>query len=307
MYDIIGDIHGHSKSLEKLLRLLGYTNNDGYYNHSTRKVIFTGDFIDRGPSVRKTLKIVKAMIDNNAAMSVLGNHEYNAICFHTKDDMGNYLRPHNKKNTRQYEQTLKAFDNREDEFREYLQWFKTLPLFIETNGIRVIHASWDFDAIKYIKHTLPNHTLNNNFLLKSKIEGTIEHNAVEHLLKGKEISLPENKFYIDKDGHQRNKIRIKWWIKIHEYTYKELIVNRPQNIPDMKIPNEELQNHIPYLQNNMPVFFGHYWSTGTPKLQKNNVCCVDYSIAKNEKLVAYRWNGEQILNNSNFIFVKNVD
>ena len=48
MYDIIGDIHGHADELEKLLEKLDYSWTDGCYRHSNRKVIFLGDFIDRG-------------------------------------------------------------------------------------------------------------------------------------------------------------------------------------------------------------------------------------------------------------------
>ena len=34
---------------------------------------------------------------------------------------------------------------------------------------------------------------------------------------------------------------------------------------------------------------------GEPRLQAPNACCPDYSIAKGGQLVAYRWDGEQIL------------
>ena len=53
MYDLIGDIHGHATELTQLLTKIDYTKNRvGVYEHATRKVIFLGDFIDRGPQVR---------------------------------------------------------------------------------------------------------------------------------------------------------------------------------------------------------------------------------------------------------------
>ncbi len=59
MYDFIGDIHGHADKLEALLQQLGYQLVDGVYTHPQRKVIFVGDYIDRGPKIRETLQIIK--------------------------------------------------------------------------------------------------------------------------------------------------------------------------------------------------------------------------------------------------------
>jgi hypothetical protein len=48
-FDIIGDIHGYADTLAGLLRNLGYVEQDGIYRHPARRLIFAGDFIDRGP------------------------------------------------------------------------------------------------------------------------------------------------------------------------------------------------------------------------------------------------------------------
>lgn len=87
-YDIIGDIHGHARRLAQLLEKMEYRNVNGTYRHPDpdRMAIFVGDFIDRGPEIRETLSIVKHMVDNEAAHAVMGNHEYNALCFHTRKD-----------------------------------------------------------------------------------------------------------------------------------------------------------------------------------------------------------------------------
>lgn len=42
-YDIIGDIHGHSQSLESILARLGYKNQSGIYRHPSRQV-FLGHY-----------------------------------------------------------------------------------------------------------------------------------------------------------------------------------------------------------------------------------------------------------------------
>ena len=56
MIDLIGDVHGHADKLEKLLLKLEYTRKGDTYQHEHRKVLFVGDYIDRGPQIRETLE-----------------------------------------------------------------------------------------------------------------------------------------------------------------------------------------------------------------------------------------------------------
>ena len=104
-YDIIGDIHGRSDTLESLLDELGYVRDvGGVYRHPERRSIFLGDFIDRGPHQRESIWIVRAMIDADAAQSVIGNHEYSPIAYATPDEKtGGFLRANSEKNRRQHQ------------------------------------------------------------------------------------------------------------------------------------------------------------------------------------------------------------
>lgn len=91
-------------SLCKLLNLLEYKNGGLGYFHPTRKVIFLDDFIDRGKHLRqykKLLAIVMEMVDNGHALSVMGNHEFNALAYHTYYK-GKPLRSHSLKHTKQH-------------------------------------------------------------------------------------------------------------------------------------------------------------------------------------------------------------
>ncbi len=45
----------------ELLEKMGYDLNNGVYEHSDRKALFVGDYIDRGPKIRETLQIVRSM------------------------------------------------------------------------------------------------------------------------------------------------------------------------------------------------------------------------------------------------------
>src|SRR5690606_33734576 len=235
MIDFIGDIHGYADKLEALLFKLGYKKIKGVFSHPERKVLFIGDYIDRGPQIRETLEIVKAMADSGNAIALMGNHEYNAICFHFQNPDGGYLRKHSIKNIMQNFETLKQFQNKQKEYDDYIDWFKTLPLFYETETFRAVHACWDKNNIRFLNEILDNGKLTDDFIRKSVKSETILNDAVEQTLKGKEISLPSEFSFKDKDGIIRTKIRTKWWENPLKSTYKSISVEPIDNLPDQQI------------------------------------------------------------------------
>ena len=65
----------------------------------------------------------------------------------------------------------------------------------------------------------------------------------------------------------------------------------------------EAEDFVGYGPSENPVFIGHYWFEGIPERCAKNVACLDYSVAGNGKLVAYRWSGEQTVSDENFVYV----
>ncbi len=303
MIDFIGDIHGHADELKDLLNKLGYSINNGAYAHPERKVLFVGDYIDRGLQIRETLQIVKAMVDAGNAIALMGNHEYNALCFHFQETEGGHLRKHLIKNIIQHYETLKQFHNKQSEYEEYLEWFKTLPLYYESNSFRAVHACWDNNNIAYLRKTLVNDRLTDELIYQSVKQGTVLNKAVEQTLKGKEMKMPDGLDFTDKDGTKRTEIRTKWWENPLEMTYKSISVEPLENLPEIPVDSNGLSSNDYYLPNDKKVFFGHYWLKGEPKLYKNNICCLDYSVAKGGKLIAYRFDEETLLENVKIIYV----
>jgi len=160
MIDFIGDIHGHADKLMELLEKLGYSAKNGTYSHPTMTALFIGDYIDRGPKIRETLIIVRQMVESGNAIALMGNHEYNALCFHHEEREGGHLRKHLIKNIVQHFETLKQFQNKQEEYEDYLEWFKTLPLYYETEDFRAVHACWDSGNIAFLRSELVNDRLN---------------------------------------------------------------------------------------------------------------------------------------------------
>ncbi len=133
--------------------------------------------------------------------------------------------------------------------------------------------------------------------------GTELNEAIDQTLKGKEMKMQEGLFFTDKDGTKRTEIRIKWWEDPSVMTYRSISVEPIDILPEQPIALSELKSLDFYRDNDKKVFFGHYWLNGEPSLYRENICCLDYSIAKGGKLVAYRMNGEDILDNKNLTYV----
>lgn len=303
--DIIGDVHGHANALKALLCKLGYRERRGAWRHPSRQVIFLGDFIDRGPHQGETLRIAHAMCEAGSAEAVMGNHEYNAIAIATPDpdSDGDYLRPRSKKNVHQHRRFLDEVGQDSPEHRAWVEWFRELPLWLERDGLRIVHACWHPEHLRALEpHLDRRQRLTDAALFASARSGTAEHEAVEILLKGLETPLPDGHSFEDRDSNPRHHVRTRWW-KTAPLSYNEAAL-LPSSVnavlPETPVPEAAL----PGYEDPEPVFIGHYWLRGNPGPMSDRVACVDYSIALGDKLCAYRWDGESVLDASKFRWVK---
>jgi hypothetical protein len=302
MYDLIGDIHGHAEELIAILEQLGYDCGLGYFAHRSRKAVFVGDLIDRGPQIRETLAVVRPMVEHGSAFAVMGNHEFNALCYHTPhpNEPDCFLRPHSAKNSHQHVQTIRQIPPAE--LREQLDWFRTLPLWLEIDGLRVVHACWESSQMEVIRQALEkHHGVTTEFLFEASKKASPLYAAIEDVLKGKEMRLPPGVAYQDKDGHERNTMRIKWYESPAGHSYESYALTVDAGLPNTLLSEELHSQIVPYPSSAPPVFFGHYWlQSERPTILAPNVACLDYSVAKGGMLVAYRWDGERVLSDHGF-------
>ncbi|MDR2311163.1 MAG: metallophosphoesterase [Brucellaceae bacterium] len=307
-YDVVGDIHGYSGKLNKILKKLGYrrNNTNAAYTHPERKVIFLGDFIDRGPQQLDTILTAKAMIENGSALAVMGNHEYNAICYATPNphQPSDYLRTHlgdtGKKNFQQHAAFLNEVRYDAVLYNELITFFKTLPLWLEIDDIRIIHACWNVQKQSLLKPYLTNdNCLTEAGIIESAKEGSVAFEATELLLKGLELPLPSGVKFQDADGHERQSVRVKWWDNTaNDYVSLALLPKAiTQTLPRDTIPNLDAYRY----NEDTLLFIGHYWLTGKPKPLSSNVICVDYSAGKGGDLVAYRHDIGQPFDNHRYV------
>lgn len=310
MYDLIGDVHGYATPLKHLLEKMGYAERDGVWRHPERRVIFLGDFIDRGPEQVETVRIARTMVEAGQALAVMGNHEFNAVGWDTPhpDEPGEYLRPRSARNRRQHGEFLAQVGEGSERHREMIEWFRSLPLYLDLDGLRVIHACWHPDHLR----TLDQYTDGQNRILPGAWpelhrKGTVAYEAVETVLKGPEVRLPADIEFTDQEGNVRRNVRIQWWEE--GITYRDLALAPPEVIES--IPHEPIPEDIlPDYQGDKPLFVGHYWMRGEPAPLTPYIACLDYSIAATRGrshhggvLCGYRWNGEHALTPENFIWV----
>jgi hypothetical protein len=307
MYDIIGDIHGHADQLKNLLKKLGYKKVDEAYVHETRKAVFVGDMINRGPKIRETLSIVRKMVDKGAAYAILGNHEMYAVLYYLRDIEGKYYKKRIPKYQLQINQTLSEFSPYKEELKSYLKWMRTLPMFLDFGDIRIVHACWDEENIQLIKETISGNKLSKANLRDIALNGTKFSEAFWQTCKGIEFQVPKDLLVFDNNGRPHRSFRMKWWDTAEGKTFKEVSLESRFDLPEYTIPKEIVPTIKPYSNEEPIVFFGHYCLKECCGIMADNLCCVDSCITRTGKLIAYRWNGEKKVDKSNFVLSDVLD
>lgn len=310
-YDLIGDIHGCGATLIALLEKLGYRDCGGVYRHHHRKVIFLGDLIDRGPRIRLAVTIARRMVEAGEAHIVMGNHEHNALAYTHPAPPGSrkcWLCEHTPRHNRILAATLAQYQDYASEWEDTLAWFKTLPLFLEIDGIRVVHACWDNALIDQLKQRLPDGRIDDQFLIESTDTSTDAYRIIDRLTRGANIPLPSGIAIQSGDGYTRQSFRAHFW-SAHPEQWGD-VVFQPDNLPgdleERLLSESEHQRLSYYGPEEPPLFIGHYWCEGIPALPTHNIACLDYSAVKYGRLVAYRWSGEKQLSSDNFFWIQVV-
>ncbi|MDE0481080.1 MAG: polynucleotide kinase-phosphatase [Candidatus Poribacteria bacterium] len=139
-FDIIGDVHGCFDELVELLKKLGYeisNQQDGgtiVKHPQDRKVVFVGDYVDRGPKVVEVLRLVMEMHKTGMAICVPGNHD-------TK--LARALRGKNVNSTHGLAESLVQLEKESEEFKADIAEFieSMVSHYVFDNGKLVVaHA-----------------------------------------------------------------------------------------------------------------------------------------------------------------------
>src|SRR5690625_3397624 len=144
--DIIGDIHGEYEALCALLGELGYAV-DGTHPKG-RRLVFIGDFCDRGPNSPAVIKMAREMVWAGHAHAVMGNHELNLLRDDPKAGSGWYFAERTASDQPDYAPFVQATAIERNEIKEF---FHSLPLVLERDDIRIVHAAWFDECVDAVR------------------------------------------------------------------------------------------------------------------------------------------------------------
>ena len=308
-YDLIGDIHGCARALERLLAGLGYRRVAGVWRHPQRMAVFLGDLVDRGPHIRETLHLVHDMVEAGQALCLMGNHEWYALGWSTPALPGSgrrYVREHVPRHERLIRETLAQLEGHPGDWRDFLAWFQTLPLCVDAGRFRLVHACWDAGVIERLLRDYPDARVDRAFVQQAGDLQSFAAHCFQRLLRGIDMPLPRGLTLTSSDGFTRSVFRTKFWEEDPK-TYGD-IVFQPDALPDevasLPLSNAQKAALLRYGDAEPLLFVGHYWCRGTPGPLRPNLACLDYSAVRRGKLVAYRLDEEIRLEPHKFFWVE---
>ena len=185
-----------------------------------------------------------------------------------------------------------------EKHKEIIAWLKTLPVSLDLDEFRVVHACWDDSSLDIMQAYLDENNCfmdNAYYLYGSEMEPL--YSAIESVLKSPEYKLPQGVSYEDARGQERDAARIFWW--------------RDKNLPNAErielrdtVLNEEQETSInkgrlrdEFMRVSKPTFVGHYYLHGDVEFTED-VAVLDYR----DQVTAYRWDkGHKGFERKNFV------
>jgi hypothetical protein len=129
---VIGDVHACLDELMELVQLVEYRPGKD-------RLVFVGDFVDRGPYPRETVQYVMDLM-RRGAESAKGNHEQKVVEFRQKEARALAGGPANEMR-RPEEPTLSQWMSFSD---EELAWMDSLPLWLDLGDNWIcVHAGFE--------------------------------------------------------------------------------------------------------------------------------------------------------------------
>lgn len=300
-YDLIGDIHGRPEELKALLDELGYKILDGVYSHPEgRQAIFIGDFVNKGPDSKGVIEIIRPMVESGNAQAIIGNHELNVIAMGTKKPDGEPIIPHSEIPLKVNAGFIKDYPLGSDEYEDIVNWFKSLPVYIDLPDFRVVHACWDDEQIEVLDRYLEDDNS-----LGDKAMGAYRNmdqdflQAMRAVIIGPFYRLDDDMIFEDFNGKSTQYARILWWSP--SGTPDEVIdfQGRPldEDTSSKLAMKEKLK--MDFMKSSKPTFIGHYYLPGPARELSNDIIGLDFR----EQVTAYRWNGPKEEGQNEFVVI----
>jgi hypothetical protein len=172
--DVVGDVHGEFTALCALLTQLGYSAHGEH--PQGRRLVFLGDLCDRGPDSPAVIKLVKQLMERGLAQCLMGNHELNVLRETPKNGNGWFFaHDHDQLRGR----FLDCTPARADERADIQSFFASLPLTLQRNDLRLVHAAWIPQAIQALTNNRGHDVLTLYWQYEQQVEKQVRNNGVK--------------------------------------------------------------------------------------------------------------------------------
>ena len=312
--DVVGDLHGQLKLFKELMSKLGWDIKNNILEHQDkdRKILFLGDWVDRGEDSVTLHKIIRNSVKANRAYAILGNHEDRLL--------KNLSEPSSPRGSIASLKTFLDFKKENISFKREVKFLKKLPVFIEFDKFVFCHAglqifnpnapknefvygfrATDTDSI-YEEATKKG--LNEKILIHGHVEATnLDTNFSFSLERGscvggEIVALPMDKFIADgadREAFEKNIVSVKTELN---YKSRNVSVLTPLNrLTKEKLVSykEDPSGYLKIWKYSKSVFFKNLWNEGGNVLLKARGLVTDLAgeivVHPFDKVFNYKENG----------------
>lgn len=151
-YDVIGDIHGMAGEMRDLIKDLGYEIHNETASHPKgRKILFMGDYVDRGYDSLSVLRLVKNTVESGNGLAILGNHEDMLIDAFDSAKKYGMFKPSSLSSGETVDALLRTNENERESIMDFLKGLPCYYTYKDNNGEKYafVHADVEsFDPLQ---------------------------------------------------------------------------------------------------------------------------------------------------------------
>lgn len=130
---VIGDVHGCYRELKRLVSRL---EENKAYEPGRDRLIFLGDYIDRGENPRRVIRFIRDLQERYGnVIALMGNHE--DMLLEWLDGEGRSWEYNG------CEATIRSYKGYMADFQDDCRWMRDLPLYYEDDHYIYVHAGID--------------------------------------------------------------------------------------------------------------------------------------------------------------------
>ncbi|MBL8199592.1 MAG: metallophosphoesterase [Chromatiales bacterium] len=263
--DIVGDVHGELGALNALLNVLGYRDDGSHPDR--RSLVFLGDLCDRGPDSPGVIRYVADLVAAGRAQCLLGNHELNLLRGSAKAANGWFFAEDHDRAGGKFLHSRQASAAEREAIPRFLA---SLPLALEREDLRVVHAAWHDASLASLQRQLPG---------RSVVQVYEEHHAAaERWAEGRRVRHEAEQEWQEWGQHLAEESVQVPLLAAMGTMDEQFQMSNPVRVPTSgveRLAKEpffasgkwRMVDRVPWWHgygDDVPVLFGHYWRWSSP-------------------------------------------